>query len=99
MELASLEARLREMEERLKKSTRGDRPDLSLQAPTHPPPPPPPAKDDKGRSRPGTARAPQQAPSAGNMPPTPGGSEGEHHRCRWPQEAANRSLQLDGDRE
>ncbi|ATY66137.1 hypothetical protein A9K55_002033 [Cordyceps militaris] len=80
MELASLEARLREMEERLKQNQRM-RPDLevktsdmSKQAPTHPPPPPP-SKDDKARSRPGSARAPQQAPSAGNMPPTPGGSE------------------------
>ncbi|KAJ4154995.1 hypothetical protein LMH87_000262 [Akanthomyces muscarius] len=72
MELASLEARLREMEERLKQSKQGQRsrPDLELntsdmakQAPTHAPPPPP-TKDDKARSRPGTARAPQQAPSA-----------------------------------
>lgn len=82
MELASLEARLREMEERLKKSQRGGRPDLNVttaqQVPSHPPPPPP-SKDDKARSRPGTARAAQQAPSAGNMPPTPGGSEGEYH--------------------
>ncbi|KAM3555635.1 hypothetical protein MY1884_005483 [Beauveria asiatica] len=84
MELASLEARLREMEERLKQSQQS-RPDLQLNtsdmpkhAPTHPPPPPP-TKDDKARSRPGTARAPKQAPSAGTMPPTPGGSEGEYH--------------------
>ncbi|KAJ4154994.1 hypothetical protein LMH87_000262 [Akanthomyces muscarius] len=88
MELASLEARLREMEERLKQSKQGQRsrPDLELntsdmakQAPTHAPPPPP-TKDDKARSRPGTARAPQQAPSAGNMPPTPGGSEDGDHQ-------------------
>lgn len=90
MELASLEARLREMEERLKQSQMGQRsrPDLELntssdmtkRAPTHAPPPPPPTKDDiKARSRPGTARAPQQAPGAGTMPPTPGGSEGEYH--------------------
>lgn len=84
MELASLEARLREMEERLKKSQRAGRPNLGVNtaaqqaAPSHAPPPPP-AKDDKARSSPGTARAPQQAPSAGNMPPTPGGSEGEYH--------------------
>lgn len=46
-----------------------------------------PAKDDeegdadvsKARSRPGTARATQQAPSSGNMPPTPGASEGEYY--------------------
>ncbi|KAF1733874.1 hypothetical protein CRV24_005405 [Beauveria bassiana] len=84
MELASLEARLREMEERLKRSQQS-RPDLQLNtsdmpkhAPTHAPPPPP-DKDDKARSRPGTARAPKQAPSAGTMPPTPGGSEDGDH--------------------
>lgn len=38
-----------------------------------------PAKDDKARSRPGTARAAQPAPSSGNMPPTPGASEGEYY--------------------
>ncbi|KAJ3524741.1 hypothetical protein NM208_g11939 [Fusarium decemcellulare] len=38
------------------------------------------SKDDaKARSRPGTARAAQQAPSSGNMPPTPGASEGEYY--------------------
>lgn len=38
------------------------------------------SKDDaKARSRPGTARATQQAPSSGNMPPTPGASEGEYY--------------------
>lgn len=36
-------------------------------------------EDQKARSRPGTARATQQAPSAGNMPPTPGASEGEYY--------------------
>lgn len=47
------------------------------------PPAPPPKDDDaeasKARSRPGTARAAQQAPSSGNMPPTPGASEGEYY--------------------
>lgn len=33
--------------------------------------------DDKARSRPGTAKQAEKAPSAGNMPPTPGASEGE----------------------
>lgn len=52
--------------------------------PQHDAPPPPPPKDDdaasaKARSRPGTARATQQAPSSGNMPPTPGASEGEYY--------------------
>lgn len=37
------------------------------------------ADTSKARSRPGTARAAQQAPSSGNMPPTPGGSEGEYY--------------------
>lgn len=36
-------------------------------------------QDEKIRSRPGTARATQQAPSSGNMPPTPGTSEGEYY--------------------
>lgn len=36
-------------------------------------------EDAKARSRPGTARATQQAPSSGNMPPTPGASEGEYY--------------------
>lgn len=38
-----------------------------------------PKDDSKARSRPGTARASQQAPSSGNMPPTPGASEGEYY--------------------
>ena len=37
------------------------------------------SRDDKQRSRPGTARASQQAPSSGMMPPTPGASEGEYY--------------------
>ncbi|KAH7134698.1 hypothetical protein B0J13DRAFT_625908 [Dactylonectria estremocensis] len=83
-ELASLEKRLREMEERLKRPNqpRASLPQVqqqqdqdqsfqSLDATV---------KDDqKSRSRPGTARAAQQAPSAGNMPPTPGASEGEYY--------------------
>ncbi|KAK7421417.1 hypothetical protein QQZ08_009972 [Neonectria magnoliae] len=85
-ELASLEKRLREMEERLKRpnpsqsrtplpqvqqQNQPDQQSQSLDAA---------AKDDqKARSRPGTARATQQAPSAGNMPPTPGASEGEYY--------------------
>ncbi|KPM38429.1 hypothetical protein AK830_g8143 [Neonectria ditissima] len=86
-ELASLEKRLREMEERLKRpnqpqsrtplpqaaaAQQEDQPQFqSLDAA---------AKDDqKARSRPGTARATHHAPSAGNMPPTPGASEGEYY--------------------
>lgn len=43
----------------------------------------PSAKDeDKSRSRPGTAKQTEKAPSAGNMPPTPGASEGEYVRYR-----------------
>ncbi|UPL01074.1 hypothetical protein LCI18_012008 [Fusarium solani-melongenae] len=90
-ELASIEARLREMEDRLRRSAPlGSRPPLpqvankgaaddeqqhnqNLQAEDA-------SKDDaKARSRPGTARATQQAPSSGNMPPTPGASEGEYY--------------------
>ncbi|CAM1509140.1 Fc.00g028790.m01.CDS01 [Cosmosporella sp. VM-42] len=84
-ELASLEARLREMEARLHQRGQPARTPLAQfqqdpqnkqqveneQA----------AKDnnDKARSRPGTARTAQQAPSSGNMPPTPGASEGEYY--------------------
>jgi hypothetical protein len=39
----------------------------------------PPADDAKVRSRPGTAQPTQQAPSSGDMPPTPGASEGEYY--------------------
>ncbi|KAF4443280.1 CENP-Q a CENPA-CAD centromere complex subunit domain-containing [Fusarium acutatum] len=91
-ELASLEARIREMEDRLRRSvgttqqrsplpqvqtqntnqsqTQQQQQPSSLDAPTD---------DSKARSRPGTARASQQAPSSGNMPPTPGASEGEYY--------------------
>ncbi|KAG5760371.1 hypothetical protein H9Q69_003908 [Fusarium xylarioides] len=88
-ELASLEARIREMEDRLRRSVgttqRSPLPQVqtqnnnqsqtqqqssSLDAPTD---------DSKARSRPGTARASQQAPSSGNMPPTPGASEDGDH--------------------
>lgn len=37
------------------------------------------SKDDSNKSRPGTARANQRAPGSGNMPPTPGASEGEYY--------------------
>ncbi|KAG5753183.1 hypothetical protein H9Q70_004168 [Fusarium xylarioides] len=88
-ELASLEARIREMEDRLRRSVgttqRSPLPQVqtqnnnqsqtqqqssSLDAPTD---------SSKARSRPGTARASQQAPSSGNMPPTPGASEDGDH--------------------
>ncbi|KAF5553038.1 CENP-Q a CENPA-CAD centromere complex subunit domain-containing protein [Fusarium mexicanum] len=94
-ELASLEARIREMEDRLRRSVGGthqrsplpqvqtrntnqsqsqtqtqQQQSSSLDAPSD---------DSKARSRPGTARASQQAPSSGNMPPTPGASEGEYY--------------------
>lgn len=38
-----------------------------------------PTDDSKSRSRPGTARPTQQAPGSGDMPPTPGASEGEYY--------------------
>jgi hypothetical protein len=86
-ELASLEARIREMEERLKgNAAPSGRPALSQDAFK------PVSTDvsnqnqqdggaagdaatDKHSSRPGTARAAQQAPGSGIMPPTPGASE------------------------
>ena len=39
------------------------------------------AGDDKAsqKSRPGTAKAAEKAPGSGNMPPTPGGSEGDYY--------------------
>ncbi|KAI5456417.1 hypothetical protein BGZ63DRAFT_429072 [Mariannaea sp. PMI_226] len=87
-ELASLEARLREMEERLKRNNAYERtpaPHAQQQGQQNrqyqqvPPLDTTTNDDQKARSRPGTARATQQAPSAGNMPPTPGASEGEYH--------------------
>ncbi|KAK4111104.1 hypothetical protein N656DRAFT_169511 [Canariomyces notabilis] len=76
-ELEALEARIREMEERLKKQAAAVQPNNSNAAP-----PPPPEKDHPaqqqhkyGGSRPGTARQSQQA-VPGALPPTPVGSEG-----------------------
>ncbi|POR31727.1 Uncharacterized protein TPAR_08045, partial [Tolypocladium paradoxum] len=86
-ELADIEARIREMEERLRRSQHS-RPGIQTIAPQSSSSssqnrvdalPPPPKDDGKSRSRPGTARAAQQAPSSGNMPPTPGASEGEYY--------------------
>ncbi|KAG5976213.1 hypothetical protein E4U55_007433 [Claviceps digitariae] len=76
-ELADLEARLREMEQRLNRNMGIVQPAARHQAPNGPPPPPP-TKDESNKSRPGTARASQQAPGSGNMPPTPGPSEGDY---------------------
>ncbi|KAG6041954.1 hypothetical protein E4U41_000069 [Claviceps citrina] len=73
-ELAELEARIREMEERLNRNKGVPHSAGHPQAPNVPPPPPP-TKDESNKSRPGTARASRQAPSSGNMPPTPGPSE------------------------
>ncbi|KKP01570.1 hypothetical protein THAR02_06318 [Trichoderma harzianum] len=82
-ELSTLEARLREMEQRLnaaipadqQKESEAETPkqeaSSSLSAA--------PTDDSKSRSRPGTARPVQQAPSSGDMPPTPGASEGEYY--------------------
>ncbi|QPC62481.1 hypothetical protein HYE67_004712 [Fusarium culmorum] len=87
-ELAALEARIREMEDRLRRSTGGTAQQRSPlpqtqtanQAQAQQPSSLDAPKDDsKARSRPGTARASQQAPSSGNMPPTPGASEGEYY--------------------
>lgn len=85
-ELAALEARIREMEDRLRRSTGGAQQQSPLpqtqtanQAQQQPSSLDAPKDDSKARSRPGTARASQQAPSSGNMPPTPGASEGEYY--------------------
>jgi hypothetical protein len=89
-ELSSLEARIKEMEERLKaRQAGGKRPSLNQAqlgdnaAATPSSNEQQQSKDEaaeqKARSRPGTARATQAAPSSGNMPPTPGGSEGEYY--------------------
>ncbi|UKZ88473.1 uncharacterized protein TrAFT101_004231 [Trichoderma asperellum] len=83
-ELASLEERLREMEKRLNAAgiTSPATDDKDEQhSPSSTPKPEasslaaPPADDSKSRSRPGTAQPTQQAPSSGDMPPTPGASE------------------------
>ncbi|TWU78888.1 hypothetical protein ED733_007766 [Metarhizium rileyi] len=73
-ELADLEARIREMENRLHRNQGGKPPQRSQQPPNRAPLP-----KDANKSRPGTARASQQAPSSGNMPPTPGASEGDYY--------------------
>ncbi|KAH7237550.1 uncharacterized protein BKA55DRAFT_694038 [Fusarium redolens] len=92
-ELASLEARIREMEDRLRRSGgstqhRSPLPQVQTQTANQsqtqqqqqqPSSLDAPTDDSKARSRPGTARAAQQAPSSGNMPPTPGASEGEYY--------------------
>ncbi|KAF9777575.1 hypothetical protein IL306_004373 [Fusarium sp. DS 682] len=91
-ELASLEARIREMEDRLRRSgvqrpalpqfqtqTANQSQSQTQQQQQQPSSLDAPADDSKARSRPGTARAAQQAPSSGNMPPTPGASEGEYY--------------------
>ncbi|KAF5676308.1 CENP a CENPA-CAD centromere complex subunit domain-containing protein [Fusarium heterosporum] len=84
-ELASLEARLREMEDRLRRSGVGPQTQTTPNQAQHqhqqqqPGSLDAPKDDSKARSRPGTARASQQAPSSANMPPTPGASEGEYY--------------------
>jgi hypothetical protein len=73
-ELASLEARLREMEDRLRRNgvatttTSSRAPIPSFQSPDRP---------QEQHSTPQKQR-PSKAPSSGNMPPTPGASEGEY---------------------
>ncbi|KYK55339.1 hypothetical protein DCS_07302 [Drechmeria coniospora] len=82
-ELAALDAQLREMEDRLRRSQQasaGIRLDSSTARPSH--------KLDASlghepsnlgadsTSHPGTARIAQQASSSGNMPPNPGAGEG-----------------------
>ncbi|PHH72343.1 hypothetical protein CDD82_6028 [Ophiocordyceps australis] len=85
-ELASIEARLREMEERLSRSqhsrpgasgTEGPTSSLSGQRRADVPAAEFSVQEGKSRSRPGTARPAKHAPSSGKMPPTPGASEGD----------------------
>lgn len=84
-ELAALEARIREMEARLGGGSGNKRPAIptggapqtKAQAAANAAPDLP--TKDEARSRPGTAKASQSAPSSGNMPPTPGASEGEYY--------------------
>lgn len=86
-ELATLEERLREMEKRLNAAgvTVSTDDKAEQHSPSSTPKPEasslsaPPADDSKSRSRPGTAQPTQQAPSSGDMPPTPGASEGEYY--------------------
>lgn len=66
-ELEALEARLREMEERLKSQYPAAA--IGNQAQ------PSQIQTQQNKSRPGTARQSQQAPGSGAMPPTPIGSE------------------------
>ncbi|KAK4135775.1 hypothetical protein BT67DRAFT_376174 [Trichocladium antarcticum] len=86
-ELEALEARIREMEKRLKSPPGADSPDHDASSPRPAPPekdypvrsrvPEPQQQQHKyGGSRPGTARQSQQA-VPGALPPTPVGSEGE----------------------
>ncbi|RFU78851.1 hypothetical protein TARUN_3418 [Trichoderma arundinaceum] len=88
-ELATLEARLREMEQRLNAAGLPQPADSSsdAQQPSASSTPKQEGSslsaaatdDSKSRSRPGTARPTQQAPGSGDMPPTPGASEGEYY--------------------
>ncbi|KAI9158618.1 spc7 protein [Paramyrothecium foliicola] len=83
-ELASIEKRIRDMEARLQRNG-GNHPRTPIpqsntvtQATVNAAASLP--KDEKNpSSRPGTARAAQQAPGSGIMPPTPGASEGEYY--------------------
>ncbi|KAI0142338.1 hypothetical protein F4776DRAFT_502162 [Hypoxylon sp. NC0597] len=88
-ELEALEARIKEMEERLKRqnppgaagsmSPRAQRQAISDAFGTAAAAAPADNKDQQQRSRPGTAKQVQQAPAHGGaMPPTPTASEGEY---------------------
>ncbi|KAL7911106.1 hypothetical protein GGI35DRAFT_478482 [Trichoderma velutinum] len=79
-ELSTLEARLREMEQRLNAAAPTDQKETEASTPKQEGSlSAAPTDDSKSRSRPGTARPVQQAPSSGDMPPTPGASEGEYY--------------------
>lgn len=96
-ELQALEAQIKEMEERLKRSQQGARQPIpnydQKSAPSTDSKALPSRQNDesaeKAKSRPGSSRTARPAPSSGDMPPTPVASEGEY-------EIVNQA-DLDGD--
>ena len=82
-ELQSIEAQIKEMEERLKRNGRGPVPtynDAKAAAAAENNAAPSRQKEsaDKAKSRPGSSRTARPAPGSGDMPPTPVASEGEY---------------------
>lgn len=96
-ELQALEAQIKEMEERLKRSQQGARqpiPNYDQKSAQSTDSKALPSRQndesaEKAKSRPGSSRTARPAPSSGDMPPTPVASEGEY-------EIVNQA-DLDGD--